>query len=558
MSARSASRNAKVITSLSLLACLSLCQVSILGQTPSSARYEAVLRSKAELNAENVSLSQMLQRLHKEHRLNFVVAGVPLRKKATIQSSGTIANALDALSAEFDYNWAIDKRGIILFTKAFREDGDIPQIHEAEIKRLAKETLEIFRSVPVSDVSWNEEVRKLAKTFTPEQWFVLKTGQSISAQSLAPAQWQQIQLAGVANQVTDEKRRWQTFHDLLTQLNTAVVRVRPLKINSTPRARPDGKQIEILPYRLFLYSKSSDEHPLYDFAFGLTATGDEGGNRQEERNFRLQEVAYFEEVRGREHPERVKGRWSKLVTFSQEKTTLGELLPLLSTPDELQYQAIPEQTSRLLQVYCTNITKRALTDAIAELEDWHWQESKQGKVQFVRRPLKDIGDYTAIPRRIQVILPRDLCSYFDVRRPTLMASEMKPTFIYDAGHRKMLRFNVRKMKFRDHGIRGLIEKLSASGDDEAEISIAKLKPEDRRLLLTALLGETLNYMQYGIYGGDFPPYIYAPETAELEISGDVLQIASRYRDGKGNPVTGFGGNVADIIPKNSNEGTSNP
>ncbi len=545
-----ASRNVKAMTGLSLFACLSFYPLPTHGQNPPSARYESVLRSKAELNAENVSLSQMLQRLHKEHRLNFVVSDAPLRKKATIQSSGTIADVLNAVAAEFDYNWAMDKRGIILFTKAFREDGDIPQIYEAEIKRLAKETLEIFRSVPVSDTSWNDEVRKLAKTFTPEQWLVFKTGQSVSAQLLAPAQWQQIQLAGVANQVTDEKRRWQELCDILTQLDNTSLRVRPLKF--------DGMSDDILPFRLFLYSKNSEERQLYDFAFTLPKNFGMGLKRQEAPVFRIQDNGYFEETRGREHPEGVKGRWSKIVTFSQEKITLGELLPLLSTANELEYKADAELQPRLMQVYCAGITRSALTNAVAELEDWHWQEGKPGKVRFVRRLLKDVGEILAVPRRVQATLPRDLCSYFDTRRPSLIASEMIPAIISDADFVKMRGFNKKKLQLRDVGIRKLIERFADSGSGETGIPVTKLKPEERRLLITALLGETLNYMQFKMYGGDFPPYVYAPQTAELALSGDMLQILTVLRNVKGNPSTGFGGNVADLVPKDGIETTSSP
>jgi len=94
-----------------------------------------------------------------------------------------------------------------LFTKKFEEDDDPPQIHLAEVRQFTADTLTTLRSVPQSDRSWVEEVQKLAGTITPDQWLLLKSGQSLPAQTLNVLQWGHIQQAGLANQVSDEKRR---------------------------------------------------------------------------------------------------------------------------------------------------------------------------------------------------------------------------------------------------------------------------------------------------------------------------------------------------------------
>jgi len=509
------------------------------GQSTQSPRHEAILCTKISFDQTEGSMPQVLQRLHKSQRLNFVVSGSPKHKTAKIKAVQSVEAALDSVAAAFGYQWAIDKRGVILFTKKFEANDDPPQIHLAEVRQMTANTLTVLRNVAQSDRSWIDEVQKLAGTITPAQWLLLKSGQSLPAQTLNVLQWGHIQQAGLANQVSDEKRRWQLLSELLSQLADTTVRVRPLS--------HEGMDEGVMPYRLLLFGKNSGTRPLYEFEMTQPTNLKHRSDLQVADMFRLQDETISEETRGRENSEGVRGRWSKLVTLSHEQISLNELLAKLSLPDELEYSTDNGLNTRLVQVYCVNVSKRAITDALAELEDWHWLESKPGKVRFTRRVLKDIGGVEAIPRRIQATLPRDLRDYLGARRPSHTTGESQPAFVFDVRQRKSAHFDQRKIQLRDYGLRGLIRKLTDGNVGEQGLSFVKMNAEERRLLVTSLLGETLSSMQYRLYGGDFPAYISNPQSAEITLSGENIQILVTHRTAERETSTGFGAPIPKKI-----------
>lgn len=517
--------------------------ITVLAQSASSERNKHLLKVKTDFHNATLTFEQALQHLHKQGKVNIIASGTPLLPKALIAEAHTVEESLEAIATAFDYHWTIDKHGIVLLTKAFRKNGDAPQLDEAWIRHFTNENVQILQTASPGNEWWTEEVVTLAKMLDPEQWFILQSGQKLEASSLTVAQLQQIQRAGVANNTFDAKRKWQQLSRFLVQFEEAKIQLVPITLDEAPS---DG-----LLYQLRVFDASSQLSPLYELE-ALQA------QLPKENNFvvfspsrRLTDNDALQESRGREYPTGVSGRWSKSITLSKTGIMLKELMPLLDAPDELSYSADHFLLARHYSVYFQGVNKRALTDALAEIEDWHWQESKSGNVTFQPRSLKDIGDLLAVPRRLQAALPRDVRDYLGARRPSLTLQQMIPTLISDARMEKMRWFNQRKEGLGYSDLKTLMLKLASTKTAEEKISVIKLKKEERQLLLNALLRVAMLDTAYSLYGGDFPPYILAPNTAHLELSGNLLRIkVTRHADGIISSMS-FGAPVGKAIPTQS-------
>ena len=525
---------------------LILAPMTISAQTASTERNKQILKIKADLPAGTLSLPQTLRRLHEQSKINIVVSGTPLLPDALIKETHTVEEALETLAEAFDYHWTMNKRGIVLLTKAFRKNGDYPQLDEKWIRHFAKENVTILEAASQGAAFWREEVVTLAKMLQPEQWLVLQSGQSLDSSTFTGAQLQQIQRAGLANRLFDEKQAFQQLSNFLSQIDKAKVQLASIKVDDLPE---DG-----LPYELRLYDANSQVSPIYE----LVALGNSSPKANNPDLFptsrRLTDADYFEETRGREHLAGVSGRWSKSINLLKTDITFKELLSLLATPEELDYSAEIFLLNRQYSMYCQGVTKRALTDALAEIEDWHWNESKPGKVIFQPRALKDANDILAIPRRLQAALPRDLRDYLGARRPSLTAQVMVSTLVSDPQMRRMQWFERRKRSLGYSDLKTLMLHLASSKSKEEIISVIKLKVEDRQLLVNTLLGQAMSYGKYSLYGGDFPPYILAPHKAHLELQKDQLRIMVTQITNGSIASIGFGASVAKVMPAQ----TSNP
>jgi len=517
---------------------------AVTAQTAFSSKNSDILKMKVDLPAEKLTFTQSLERLHTQYKVNIIAAGSPLITEALIAESHTVAEALETVAAAFDYHWSIDKRGIVLLTKAFRYNGDYPQLDEKWIRHFAQENVTTLQMASSGNGWWLDEVVTLAKMLQPEQWLLLQSGQNLEGSSLSPNQLQQIQRAGVANRTDGAKGKWLQLSRVLSQWETVKIQLVPIVLDETPS---DG-----LLYELRVFDVRSQSSPTYVLRALSTTLPKENKFFSMPSTTRCwNESGYFEEERGREYPKGATGRWSKPVSLHQADITLAQILSLLTAPMQLNYSAEDILLARRYFISCQNVTQRALTDAIAEIEDWHWNESPLGNVRFQPRSLKDTAGILAIPRRLQSALLRDLRDYLGARRPSLTAQEMIPTLVSDPRMLKMRWFDLRKSRLGYPELKKLIQRLETTKIAEAPVSIAKLKEDERRMLLSALLREAVGAMDYSLYGGDFPPYILAPHTAHLELSGSLLQIVStRNADGVISTES-FGAPVGKVMPMQS-------
>lgn len=523
------------ISMTTVLLCVLWAMLTIRTYAQANAKADAILRTKAEMNAENVSFGHVLQMLHTQHGLNILASGVPLLKNANVQASGTVADALDAVALAFDYQWAMDNRGVILFNKAFRDDRDLPVVSEAELRQMVKETMRIFQSLPFDDNATEQsELRKLAQSLTRPQWEALKSEQTISVRTLLPVQRQWIQAAGILREIGGQKHSWQKLALILEQKDTAQLEL--------SRVERDGFAVR---WHMNLYVKDDPQHrylTLQEFDAPPASA------KLSKPARRTGETAFFDERRGRENPAGVPDRWNKPITLSKENLALNALLAEISTSNELEFQATATQKDRILHVYCVNLPRRTLTYAIAELEDWHWYESENHRVEFLPRVLRDTGGVLALPRRFQALMPRDLREYLGTRRPSLSVATFETPFEADRTFQKSAAYQRRENILMSADRQKLAEEILKLVAENVKVPIAKLPASVRKRLMNALLGEAVMEMNDALYFADFWTYVTAPEKARLRLRGRMLDVRIDHNDETGQWAENISVSVPGIAP----------
>ena len=66
--------------------------------------------------------------------MGYVIDGVPRLKSSALEFHGILKDCLDLLTKKFDYQWEIGPHNVLIFTKAFKDPLDRPEVSLADFK----------------------------------------------------------------------------------------------------------------------------------------------------------------------------------------------------------------------------------------------------------------------------------------------------------------------------------------------------------------------------------------------------------------------------------------
>jgi hypothetical protein len=152
----------------------------------------AALQKRYEFHLQDASLETIAQSLMTNGHISLLIDGEPLRKRSNLDIQGTLAEALDRVADDFDYNWRTTKSGIVLLTKRFKNPEELPQLNLPEMRQMAKDIWQTMNSLPVdTDAAQAAPLLKALLTqLDKTQVDALKSGQVLHGSDLNPTQAQ--------------------------------------------------------------------------------------------------------------------------------------------------------------------------------------------------------------------------------------------------------------------------------------------------------------------------------------------------------------------------------
>ncbi len=181
------------------------------------------LRQQTALKMQNASMSAMLEALRQNAHVSLLADGEPLREKADIDTSGTVAQLLDRIADTFDYEWKPAKSGIVLLTKRFQNEKERPQINLPEMQQMAKDMVAALRLAPLAapDVELHDLWRQMMRSLTPEQLAAMSGETPFSARDLSPPQRQLLQQGIWQREMPEDLKRWDELARKLSGMTTS-------------------------------------------------------------------------------------------------------------------------------------------------------------------------------------------------------------------------------------------------------------------------------------------------------------------------------------------------
>ncbi len=184
--------------------------------SPLPAIYGQPYRQKTQ----SLSFAQAVALLNKTAGLSIVADGEPVLTQATLRFEGTLSQAVDQVADAFDFSWTLTKSGVVLMRKRFQAAGERPQTSLVEARQIARDIIKALHSVPYDSArgTWDEQMKQLYRTFSPEQWQTLRAGGRTGVAMLAPAQRDALTQVVIGNTFADEIVPWQRLLDELILL----------------------------------------------------------------------------------------------------------------------------------------------------------------------------------------------------------------------------------------------------------------------------------------------------------------------------------------------------
>src|SRR5579871_1188950 len=149
-----------------------------------------------QLDMKAAGLDEIIRHIAAETHINILVDGVPIKRKCDLEATGTLAEILDRLGNEFDYDWREIKGDVVLMTKRFANPDERPQIILPEARLMVQELDQLLNFLPGDPDPTQHDgkarnallARELLDSLTPEQMAIQKTRGSLHANNLSPEQ----------------------------------------------------------------------------------------------------------------------------------------------------------------------------------------------------------------------------------------------------------------------------------------------------------------------------------------------------------------------------------
>jgi hypothetical protein len=210
-----------------MLVCLSLAPLSALAQqnkaTPKSvAATDPWLDVPCMLELKDATFADYLDILQRDLNLTLIADGTPLQKSVSLALDSTLREALDKVADAFDYRWRVGKNRVILLTKRFHNEQEMPQFILPELKQSAFGVMRVLGMPSISfGTHWEHSLDVFARLLSPQQMEWLQTSQPLMGKQLTPKQRAILGDAVLSNLLSDPFALWFDFHQVLSDLDKA-------------------------------------------------------------------------------------------------------------------------------------------------------------------------------------------------------------------------------------------------------------------------------------------------------------------------------------------------
>lgn len=180
--------------------------------------------------------------------------GEPITQKLEEGYAGTAKEVLDRVADRFDFTWKVNSRGVILMNKRFNNPDEAPQMHLAEVQRMAKDAFNVFGLLGFDpDVAHTTQLRQqLYSSLIPEQRAALANGAHLTLQDLSQQQTGFVEQAIMNNALAVFYSVWRYLNALLSNAPAGALYAEVSHLQAGPRI---DQTLPLFTLR-FLYSTS--------------------------------------------------------------------------------------------------------------------------------------------------------------------------------------------------------------------------------------------------------------------------------------------------------------
>jgi hypothetical protein len=202
-----------------------------------------------------IRFEEVIGRLSEQMGQGIAVDGEPLLDEAEITFEGTAREALDYVADRFDYTWAVNRHGVILLHKHFRNWADYPRLNSAEMRQMARDVLRVLYALPYERTGqgYTLYLNELYRSFTPQQKAVLRAGKSLSFRELTLQQGELLYQSLLSGYFGEMCQDWNMLLRLLDMLPSSYLVLRQgrqiegkIVYGSDIAVKPSGEQEESL------------------------------------------------------------------------------------------------------------------------------------------------------------------------------------------------------------------------------------------------------------------------------------------------------------------------
>ena len=168
-------------------------------------------------------MSEMMALLCEQLGCSIVADDTPLKKLADVDVEGTGKEVLDRVAETFDYDWTLNRRGIVVMRKAFHDPEDAPQTNAPEMRKMAQQAIAALRAFPV-DADPNvcqQQGRQLYNLFSPDLKTQLQANKHLHIRDMTPEQSELLQRIVRNELFAGAVQQWERLLDMLNALPSA-------------------------------------------------------------------------------------------------------------------------------------------------------------------------------------------------------------------------------------------------------------------------------------------------------------------------------------------------
>lgn len=535
------------------------------------------------LTAANQPLADVVATLSKRLACAIIVDGEPALPSADFDLHGSGKEVLSSVALKFDYYWRVNSNGVVLLTRRFTTDTDVPQVHLAEMTQM---TADFTRLLPDTGLAIDQimfPLNALYRTLTPEQRASMQGKKHLAFPQLPPEQQKLVHLAIVNNLFGAGHKHWEQLHDLLSAL---------------PRAR--------LVRRLCIWQQivprvSTPGAPALKEVMGQVVMGEGGVVRKDLMVAELkgeEMVCLWQDAEGREQTLSLLRQESSQVSSSASpalltnavssedapaQTELREQdqrpaqihalagidanapvhLRLGSTTLERLASAIEEQTGvhvlvprplrdRQMIVQMGGLSMQTALDALAEINGWRVTVFSAKAVGLDRRVVSSVEQLSELPAALNGVIPRDFLHFLRVPSTLPQGTQIHSSTYKDAVTGKSVNTNLERDRATsklDHAALNQVQSLWLSFPSQDTPSLAsylQLSPRQREHLaaIVALRGLSqifkLTTAGNKILYGNFTPYQQDETKSFLTNDGSQILVSTETREDNTYRLEGFG------------------